>query len=404
MHALVYIRRHKGFDNIVLDYARNNLKSTKISTISEYFNGNFRIDMNYPTWDYCSITQDFIEENLELDEIIFRDRVLRNTPFKECLVLIRRATGNIREIFKNNNFDVLVTYPVDNYIMDILMQVAKINNIPIKGICSFFVSGFKRLTIYGEHNPIRNPSKNEVDLVLDTLKNNFRSHMSPSRGKALKSAIIRYIKYKARYPIFYILGAKILGRKEYDLLATPYNTTVRNFYNFFVERHFTTPEKIDFEKKSILIPLHYFPEATIEYWSDNYHQIEFEDMLLCKIDELSERYDQIILKEHPATVFDNPNSFYKLLKNNKKVILIDPFVSTNELLDKIAVLGCWTGSAGIEALVNGKKVEFFVQEQYYYQALKLHPDIIQRDGKMISIKNPYLFIEEILKGSIPFEG
>ena len=36
MHTLVYIRRHKGFNNIVLNYARNNLKSTEISRSEEH--------------------------------------------------------------------------------------------------------------------------------------------------------------------------------------------------------------------------------------------------------------------------------------------------------------------------------------------------------------------------------
>jgi len=404
MHTLVYIRRNKVFDKVVLDYAQKNLPTKKLSTISEYFNGDHRIDMNLSKWDYCSETQAFVDENLDLSKIIFRDRVLRNTPFKDCLVLIRRAAGNLLEIFDKNSFDTLVTYPVDNYIMDIMIQLAEKKDIPCYGICSFFMSGYKRLTVYGEHSPHRIPEKSEVDHVLDKLKNNFRSHMAPSRSKALKAAIIRYIKYKARYPIFYLFVAKILGRKEYDFLATPYNTTVRKFMNFFVERHFTPMSKVDFTKKSILIPLHYFPEATIEYWSGCSGQIEFEDMLRCKIDELSADYDQIILKDHPATVFDNSSAFYKELKKNKKVILIDPFVATTTLLEHIDVVGCWTGTVGIEALVNGKSVELFTEAQYYRQAMKLHPEIIQQDGPLISISDPYVFIEEILKGSIKFEG
>ncbi|MBV1952750.1 MAG: hypothetical protein KUG64_11225 [Cycloclasticus sp.] len=403
MRTLVYIRRNKVFDKVVLDYAKKSLPTQSLVTISEYFNGDFRINMNDTRWDFCAETQSFVEQNLDLRNIIFRDRVLRNTPFKRCLVLIRRAVGNLLDVFRNNAFDAVVIYPVDNYIMDILIQVANKEAIPCHGVSSFFVSGYKRLTVYGEHNPHRIPEKTEVDGVLEKLQNNFRSHMAPNRMKALKAAVIRYVKYKARYLIFYLFAAKILKRSEYDFLATPYNTTVRQFMNFFVERHFTSIEDLNFAKKSILIPLHYFPEATVEYWSGNSNLVEFEDMLRCKVDELSKRYEQIILKEHPATVFDNSSAFYRNLKANPKVVLVDPFVATTSLLEHIDVVGCWTGTAGIEALVNGKKIELFCEKQYYRQAMDLHPEIIEREGELISITDPYVFVEEILKGSIPFE-
>jgi len=354
--------------------------------------------MNDKSHDHSWKSQQFLVDELNLSEIIFRDRLLRNVPHSQALVLVRRAVGSVLELIDDGVFNALVIYPVDSYITDILVQIAKKKNIPCYGVCPFFMGNYKRQTVYGEHNPQRSPDLSEVDLVLSGLQNNFRSHMAPSRGKALKAAVIRYIKYKARYPLFYLLGYKILKRNEYDLMVTPYITTVRNLSNFFVERHFTATHNINFNKKTILVPLHYFPEATVEYWSGKLSQVEFEDMLLCEINQLAERYEQIILKEHPASVFDNPSSFYKRLLSNPKVVMVDPFISTNELLEYVNVLGCWTGTAGIEALVNGKQVEFFTEEAYYRKALNLHPEIIQHDDEAISIKNPRIFVEEILKG------
>jgi hypothetical protein len=403
VHTLVYIRRSENFNNTVLHYAEKNLSTTQLTTISEYFNGDIRLDMNDKHLDYSWKTQQVLDKELDLAEIIFRDRLLRNTPFEKALVLVRRAAGRLLKVFEDGDFDALVTYPVDNYIMDIMVQLAKKNNIPCYGVCNFFMANYKRLTVYGEHNPQRFPETIEVDNVLKRLQNNFHSHMAPSRGKAFKAAVVRYIKYKARFPLFYLLGHKVLMRNEYDLMCTPYITTVRNISNFFVERHFTETNRIDFKKKTILVPLHYFPEATIEYWCGRLSQVEFEDMLHCEINQLSERYEQIILKEHPASVYDNSSSFYRRLLENPKVLLVDPFVSTSKLLEDVNVLGCWTGTAGIEALVNGKQVEFFTDESYYQKAMNLHPEIIQRNNKALSITNPHVFIEEILKGCVPID-
>lgn len=403
MNALVYIRRSKDFDEAVLDFAKRYAPLETVVTVSEYFNGDLRINMNTKQWDSCSKTQKFIDENLDISEIIFRDRVLRNTPHFDCLTLIRRATGEILNIFSQGKYKSLVMYPVDNYIMDILVRVAQFNGVEIYGVCNFFMKDYKRITTYGEHNPIREPVESEVESAVAALKNNFKSHMAPNRKKAVRSAVLRYLKYKLRYPVFYLIGAKILKRKEYDLLATPYITTVRKFSNFFVERFFTKAGKINFSKNSIFVPLHYFPEATIEYWSGDIRQVEFEQMLLCKIDDLSSRYDQIILKEHPATVFDNSSQFYKSILMNPKVILIDPFMSTSDILKKIEVVGVWTGTVGIEALVNGKKVELFSDKQYYKQALSLQygADLVV-DG-LCSIKDGRALVHEVLKGCVPVE-
>jgi len=404
MHTLAYVRRSPQFDSLVLSYATTTLCSTQVTTVSEYPGRDLHIDMNESRWDHCSATQAFVKETLALDRIIFRDRVLRNTPFKDALVLIRRATGNILKILGQKDYDALVTYPVDNYVMDILMQVAQSKNIKCYGVSNFFVQGLKRLTLYGEHCPHRSPSEEEVNLVLGTLRGDFRSHMAPRRVSAILAGLRRYVRYKGRYVLFYLLYAKLLGRKEYDFLATPYNTTVRNGMNFLVERHFRSISEIDFERKSIFIPLHYFPEATIEYWSGCPTQIEFEDMLKCKIDEISDRYEQIILKEHPSTIYDNDSKFYRSLMENPKVVFVDAFVSTSDLLQYVDVVGCWTGNAGVEALVNGKSVELFLESQYYMQAMDQHPEIVKKDGPLVSISDPYVFVEEILKGCFPYEA
>lgn len=400
MHVLVYVRRSKAFDESVLGFANKQLKAERITTVSEYFNGNHRIDMNAKEWDSSAEVQSYIDEHLDLSSIIFRDRVLRNTSFKECCLLIRRATGNILSLFNNNHFDALVLYPVDNYLMDIMVQIAKKRDIDCFGVSNFFMAGYKRITVYGEHNHLREPGETEVELAVEKIRSNFRSHMAPKKGKALRAALLRYFKYKARYPLFYLLGAKVLGRKEYDCLATPYNTTVRKLSGFFVERFFTSVDKIDFNKDSILVPLHYFPEATIEYWDSDARKVEFEDMLLCKIDDLSNRYEQIILKEHPATVFDNPAAFYKKLLMNPKVVLVDPFVATTELLKSISVVGCWTGTTGVEALVNGKEVEFFSASQYYLDAMNMAPSNVDRDGLKVNVVEPKVLMKEILAGCI----
>src|SRR3989338_8997004 len=200
-HTLIYVRRNKIFNDSIIRFSKEFIDSSKETYVSEYFGKDIHIDINDPSGDYCSATERYVEEFLDLENIVFRDRELRNMPFKHA---------------------------VDNYVQDILCQVARLNNIEIYGVSNFFIPGYKRITTYGEHNTLRTPSENEVDEVIFKLQDEFNSHIAISKSRAIVWAISRYFRNKARYFIFHIFIRLVLGRKEYDFLATPYVATTRS--------------------------------------------------------------------------------------------------------------------------------------------------------------------------------
>src|SRR3989338_2067213 len=191
-HTLIYVRRNKIFNDSIIRFSKEFIDSSKETYVSEYFGKDIHIDINDPSGDYCSATERYVEEFLDLEKIVFRDRVLRNMPFKHAVSLIKRGVYAARKILENKSYDVLVTYPVDNYVQDILCQVARLNNIEIYGVSNFFIPGYKRITTYGEHNTLRTPSENEVDEVIFKLQDGFRSHMAISKSRAIVWAISRY--------------------------------------------------------------------------------------------------------------------------------------------------------------------------------------------------------------------
>ena len=391
-NVLVYIRRNKSFNNMIIDFVEKELNINQYKTVSEYFNADYRVDLNQAL---CHIQlESFLGTNFNLESVVFRDRVLRNLTFKRALDLIKIAVSEIDKVLSSSDFDLLVTYPVDNYITDLLVCMAKRRGMKVLGISNFFIGGYKRVTVYGEHNDWREPDNSEVEGVLTKLKSNFKSHMVPSFRKAVKDAVVRYVKYKLRYLIFYLIGNKVLRRNEYDLLATPYNATVRNLLNFFAPCFFD--KNIDLQGDTVLVPLHYYPEATLEYWGGSQYAIEYGPHVLDLVTSLSKEYETVVVKEHPAMVFNNNLSFYRELKKIPNVALIDPFISTNHLLEKVDNLACWTGSAGVEALINGKNVTFY-SDNYYLQAGQTSNSLT--GTSQVRVKDESAFLKEVLKGT-----
>lgn len=371
-----------------------NLVSTR--TISEYRNADFHINVDDRAGDRSYEVYDFISKNVNLGEVIFRDRVLRNIPFDHAFLLVRRAVYRILQVLERENFQVLITYPVDNYVTDLLCQVAFAKGLQVYGISNFFIDGYKRVTTYGEHCFVREPSDTEVQDRLLELQGDFQSTMAPFKGKAVRRAIQRYLKYKARYATYYLFLHKLLKRQAYDFSGALYDATTRNLDNF--QSYFELGKKVNINRNDVLVPLHFFPEATLEYWSDNPLCIDYPASLLTVLERLSRSGYRVLVKEHPSMVFNNSSKFYRQIKSVQNVTLVDPFELTHKLLEEVDSVVCWTGSMGLEALVRGKQVHF-VCNNYYLQASSEISLDTQGEG-FISIKDPERLLREVLSGTV----
>jgi hypothetical protein len=300
---------------------------------------------------------ELIEKNLKLEEIIFRDRYLRSIPVKNAKELIYTTSKFFINFFKNKKFDLIITYPVDNYITDIMIKIAEIYSIEARGLVTTFLEDYIRISTHGENNFIRQPSDKEINNIHDRLVSNFKSHMVPaSYFDSIKNALISYGRYKVRYLWFYLFKYKIQGKINYDYVTTPLVPHVKKLHWFYPERFYIKNININRNSKNIYIPLHFFPETTIEYWVDNFIDSDYIFSLLKTIKYFSEKNYSIYLKEHPAMYCRRDVSFYKIILEIKNVFILNPFLETRELLKVFEGVVVWTGSTGIESLVNGKKV------------------------------------------------
>ena len=395
--ALVFIRRRPAFNEDVFRFAEEYFSIGDFDTVSEYAKADHRIDVDSSVHEDSSEVFEYIRDNIDLSHVIFRDRLLRNLAFDSAFMLIRRAVGHILRILASRNYEILISHPVDNYVVDLLCQIAKKAGIRVYGLISFFVGGYKRITTFGEHVCVREPSKEESQRLLERFQTDFQSEMALPKKRALGAAVKRYIKYKGRYLIFHGIFNKILSRKSFDFLVMPYMATTRNLDNF--TSYFQVGKQVEPCQDDILLPLHYHPEATIDYWSNDLFCVDYRSSLFATLDKFSRSSQTLLVKEHPAMVFHNSSKFYRKLKSFPNVKLIDPFIPVNALLGKVGSVICWTGSVGLEALILGKSV-YFVSDNYYLQASSelSSRDVIGRD--FVHIDDPLLLISEVLSGTI----
>jgi len=91
--------------------------------------------------------------------------------------------------------------------------------------------------------------------------------------------------------------------------------------------------------------LHVRPESSVLVLGDGVDEIE---ILIKTADEIPEDYF-LAVKENPIMIGRRNRGFYKKLKNHKKIIMVDPFVSSIELIKKSAGVIGISGTILLEA-------------------------------------------------------
>jgi hypothetical protein len=349
---------------------------SKFTTISEYeLDADVLIDIDNQNLSEITI-YDFkiIDEVVNFSEIYARCRGLRAIHLHEAWELVLKVSHFFIKFFKKNNVKLIISGTVDNYVMDLMFRFAQHFNVKCIGITDFFLfPDYKLVTNYGENSEIRIPSKVEVDKVVYRLENKVKSPLAINKQRAILNALWNGCSYYYRYIFRFILNYKIRGKLGYEYRFAPY---LRHFYapnQLFAPTYFNnniTLSEIELNRSEyIYIPLHWYPEATIDYWTDEYSKADYYQLLFRVLKFFGELGKKVILKEHPAFYFARPISVYKQIKQFKNVILLEPYVSTQDIFNVVDDVVVWNGSTGVEAIMANKNV--YVTTESYYSGFKL---------------------------------
>lgn len=341
--------------------------------ISEYKkDADIHIDLNSVTRDYLYEDEyNHLTSLVSIEEIIIRCRALRDISYVNAKRLISRTYLFFSNFYKTETkLKLIVTGAVDNYVMDLMHRLGVDAGIKFIGVTDSFMSPqYKLITIRGELNYFSSPSNEQIDEVIKTIKSRATSTIVPSLSKALRQAIYDVGSYVYRFIVRYCFKYLLLGRLEYEYQFAPKLSKLNSLDKLFAIRYLKplVIDKLDSKKKTAYVPLHYYPEATVDYWVNDPFHIDYYISLFDTIKQLTDSGFQVIVKEHPAYFLARPSAIYKEL-NKFGCQIVSPFVTAKEVIAKVDLVVVWNGSTGIEAIINQKPV-VKVTNSYYGENL-----------------------------------
>lgn len=381
-YKLVFIDRNvnASWDFYKAVFDKN--KDTAYKTISEYKGCDFHYNIDKEDWTKHGIKFWELYRALNLQDIINRCRVLRSLSSEFARRLIMKSLSFCLTFFEKNKFESIIIFTADRYTIDILIHVATYYEIKIVGVGGSFLPGTKRITLYGEPNFINFISNDDIEKLYLQLKSKFKSSGRPNIIGAYKAAIRNAFSILIRYVYHYLLLNKIFGKLNYDyfLVNTQPKEIFLNLIFYRVKPYDikTINELINVNSsQSVYIPLHFHPEATVDYWTDKSYKAFYLECLCEVISTYREMGIQVFLKEHPAMYLHRDKEFYQFLKAYDNVKIIWPFLDTIDVLKYFHKIIIWTGTSGIESAVNGKNIYLYSRNYWDNGFFKDWKDILK---------------------------
>lgn len=396
----------KATDGIYTDLAKNVFPDANVITIS-----NFRGIGDIWTGDYIydgkneAISVEFLQYK---EDIIQRCRFLRSIDSNLAFSLALRFWNAMMRLFDSKDISAVFQPMIDEYTLDIMERVASLHKVPVVSFVGHFFGNYFRVTSRGELNNLRESiEEKEINAVYSkVLEPVFKPSFERMKEKSQFQILIIYFRRKLIEDVYYPL-MKII---EHDPLNYHYNTCVLkgsgfNYVSSGRYKKFSSLEEIRKLKRETMVylPLHMIPEATTDYWCDDWRMTRYEEGILSLLDRSDPRIN-FIVKEHPSMDGWRNPSFYSELSGCENVYLMKPHENSNQILDLVDNVAVHTGSVGVEALMRGKRV--FCLTQNYYSDLHpaaIHVSALTLDQLIDPVPkyDSYIFIEDLLKGLYP---
>lgn len=381
-----------------------------METLSEHHgcdSSGFR-ELFYSFFKDCERTPALVEklpfQDEDIEDIIRRCRLLSSINRPRALKMIFSAFRAIERVLDDFKPRYVMSVTVDSFIIDLLARVSRMKEVRFLGLVTTFVNGYFRITERGEKAVDREVPADEVQAVLSMLTNqDYKPRwLAADRSMIRKKAFKLWARNSVK-PMWFSL----YSRWKNDPLNAHYMTTdivSRRYLSLFPRLYNEIGNLADVEQAikndarvSVFLPLQMSPEATIDYWSSDLSWIDYENKILSTVRAQSEKY-LFIVKEHPNVFGFRTPGFYNELRKIRNLLLVNPEVSSNQLLQICdSVLVC-TGTVGFEALLRGKPV-FSSAKPFYAEADRF--GVLGDTFTHCSLGDPRDLVEYLLSGFLP---
>lgn len=353
----------------------------------------------------------------EINDTILKCRLLRELPYAAAIAHVKSLSFSINNFFSSISIDCLLMEAVDQYYHDIIFKIAKLNNIKVICLVGSMINGYSRITNtegdYIENRTYISPS--EVNSQLQMLCNSsYLPSYVPSSSDNITFRYLRnycvnftrflyytFLTLLRPYTLDYHVKVNVLGYLRNNLSLPIHFKFITNISSI-----------ISSKRLKIYIPLHFYPEATNDYWCESAGLSLYYDQLFSFIQKLNPYFD-LCIKEHPAALGFRSYSFYQSLDRFSNTYLISPFCNSRTLIAKCDATLVWNSSVGLEAHLMNKPVIYANKPPYYSYHYKVFS--LSKFTDITELKNfisethsissstidQHVYLEHLLRGCIP---
>ena len=306
-------------------------------------------------------------------EIIKRCRVLRSMTPKVAKAMVLGMAEALEIVLEKVNPSVIVAFPIDRYVTDVLERLAKSRGIPFYELTVSPLPGMGMLMKKGALM-----TRNEETcsaLVEQQLAGLTEPLFAPSYVKGVSNfGLLRWVRTflysRLRGLIFKLIS--MVNRDPLNLHyldAQPFlshKTTLMDWKVLqFADSYWREKaEKFPIENR-VFFGLTVFPEASIDYWIDNLDLIKYEEVVLEAAKAFSKAGFLILIKDHPQQFGFRQKELIEKLLRIENAVLVPYAVSGNEVLMMCGANFSSTGTLGLQAALLGK--HSIVVKNYYAQ-------------------------------------
>jgi hypothetical protein len=293
-------------------------------------------------------------------DIVLRCRVLRSIDRDTALRMIGGMTQAIEQAFDRLVPDLVMTFTIDRYVMDVLERTARRRGIDFLEMTTSIIPDQVMFMRRGRPVWLREPSNEDVDAAVDQLcKQDFAPayvrdarHFSVARFwrvfgyYALRGAYFNAWRFlrRDRYNCHYLDALKRLKHKvrvrDVGVLGLLDHAWEKGLYQVPRERR-------------VFLGLQLFPEASMDYWLQSQAMLSHDEVVVRYCEVLGRAGYRIFVKDHPLQFGFRQRELFERLSKLSSVTLVPYDVPANLLIASCAVSVTFTGTIGFQAALAG---------------------------------------------------
>jgi hypothetical protein len=306
-------------------------------------------------------------------EIILRCRTLRSLKNSVALRMIGAMAQAIESAFEEIRPELVLTFTMDRYVMDVMARVASKQGIEFLEITTSIIPEEVMLLRRGRLIKLWDPDEEHVEAATRLL---VEANFAPTYVRNLR----RFSKFRY-WKVFgyFALRAAFFNVKRHvvrDPLNLHYLDSLKRLKHKVRLRDVAVLGLIDhqWERHLALVPkdrrvffgLQLFPEASMDYWLQSQDMLAHDEIVVRYCEVLGRAGYHIFVKDHPLQFGFRQRGLMTRLSELSSVSLVPYEVSANRLLADCAVSITFTGTIGFQAALAG--LCSVVTEPYYATA------------------------------------